>query len=57
MKSPGPFYLNNQGVFEQDSNIQDKADYLKLLSQIKIYEVTGGIDFKHLTKLCLEIFN
>jgi len=57
MKSPGPFYMNNQRVFEQDSNIQDKADYLKLLSQIKIYEVTGGIDFKHLTKLCLEIFN
>ncbi|MBF0265114.1 MAG: HprK-related kinase B [Gammaproteobacteria bacterium] len=57
MKSPGPFYLNTEGKFEQDTNAQDKNHYLQLLKNIEIYEVNGGVDFDQLTTLCFNMMN
>lgn len=45
MKSPGPFYQNEQGQFISDHYVFDESAYLAVLSKITIYEVSGQVDF------------
>lgn len=54
MKSPGPFYQDNSGVFIQDKDPLLTEPYLELLSKLNLYEVTGRLDFEALTALCFE---
>lgn len=45
MKSPGPFFQTPDGTFWTDSSPLDEAAYLSALDGIKVWEVTGQIDF------------
>jgi HprK-related kinase B len=54
MKSPGPFYQDRFGAFLQDQDPLQGESYLHLLNRVKVYEVTGGMDFDGLTRLCFE---
>ncbi len=46
MKSSGPFYQDRKGQFLSDLNVFDPKKYLTLLTQIKVYEVSGKVDFE-----------
>jgi HprK-related kinase B len=54
MKSPGPFYQDRFGVFLRDQDPLQGEPYVHLLNRVKVYEVTGGMDFEELTRLCFE---
>jgi HprK-related kinase B len=54
MKSPGPFYQNQQGEFLQDEEPLPTEPYQALLNRVRVYEVTGKVDFEALTALCFE---
>jgi HprK-related kinase B len=54
MKSPGPFYQFADGSFYQDDMTFNEQAYLDELSNVAIYEVTGGVDFDELTRLCFS---
>lgn len=45
MKSPGPFYQQADGLFLSDILNFDEEAYIKALSGIKVFEVTGKVDF------------
>jgi HprK-related kinase B len=51
MKSPGPFYQDLSGRFQQDDDPLPEADYLQLLRRVEVFEVTGKIDFECLLEL------
>lgn len=51
MKSSGPFYQDEHENFQPDDIELDEEAYLAMLSDAKIYEAHGGIDFAQLTKL------
>ncbi|WP_036300802.1 HprK-related kinase B [Methylomarinum vadi] len=48
MKSPGPFYQQNDGRFLTGDEKPNEAAYLAELGDIPVYEVTGRVDFKAL---------
>jgi len=45
MKSSGPFYQNKTGHFLTKDNALNEQNYLNILSQVSVYEVSGKIDF------------
>lgn len=45
MKSPGPFYQHPEGHFEPNGASPDPAAYLAALSDVRVSEVTGRVDF------------
>ena len=45
MKSPGPFYQYADGTFFQDSTLLDEQAYLGMLEGVRVFEVSGVIDF------------
>ncbi|WP_306144874.1 HprK-related kinase B [Roseibium sp. MMSF_3412] len=45
MKSPGPFFQTREGPFWTDSTPLDPGAYLTALEGVRIWEVTGQIDF------------
>ncbi len=45
MKSPGPFYQYADGSFFQDTTELEAQPYLRVLSDVPVYEVSGGVDF------------
>ncbi|MCV0429739.1 MAG: HprK-related kinase B [Roseibium sp.] len=45
MKSPGPFFQQRTGVFWTDTSPLDTDAYLRTLTGIQLWEVTGQIDF------------
>ncbi len=51
MKSPGPFYQDEQGQFISDCYLFDESAYLAVLSKICIYEVSGQVDFAVLQRI------
>jgi HprK-related kinase B len=54
MKSPGPFYRNAEGCFQQDEDPLRESDYLRVFRETEVFEVTGGTDFDLLTAICFE---
>ncbi|MES9833074.1 MAG: HprK-related kinase B [Candidatus Thiodiazotropha sp. DIVDIV] len=54
MKSPGPFYQDQQGRFLEDEDPLPTEPYQTLLKRVSVYEVTGQLDFEALTALCFE---
>ena len=51
MKETGAFYLPD----EEGRNIgRDVQDYLKVLTRIDVYEVSGGVDFEGIAKQCYD---
>lgn len=57
MKSPGPFYQYADGSFHQDTAAFDEQAYLDELKGVKIYEVSGGIDFSQLAESWLKLLD
>ncbi|HEY7772768.1 MAG TPA: HprK-related kinase B [Marinagarivorans sp.] len=51
MKSPGAFYSNPSGNFERQPQQPSEHRYTDVLSGIKVYEVTGAVDFAALKYL------
>ncbi len=51
MKTPGPFYQDNDGRFQRDDDPLPESDYLQLLSEVEVIEATGSIDFDRLLEL------
>jgi HprK-related kinase B len=51
MKTPGPFYQDSDGRFQRDDDPLPEPDYLQLLSDVEVIEVTGRIDFDCLLEL------
>lgn len=54
MKSPGPFYQRADGTMHQDSLSPDETAYIEALAGVRVYEVTGGVDFAALAQICSE---
>ncbi|MBM6549812.1 HprK-related kinase B [Marinomonas ostreistagni] len=55
-KRPGPFYQDAEGAFCQDlSDIDSLANYAHTLAPVKVYRLTGRIDFERAYQL-LEAF-
>lgn len=55
MKGPGPFFMDDKGAFLSGKEAPDPAPYVAELSQLRVYEVTGGIDFDAAADRCLEL--
>lgn len=55
MKSPGPFYQTPDGAFWTDRSPMDRQAYLTALSGVRMWEVTGQIDFDALFKAGTEL--
>lgn len=51
MKSPGPFYQYPEGHFYRAGTALDEVAYLDTLSDVMVFEVTGGVDFDGLGQL------
>ncbi len=45
MKSPGPFYQSLDGRFLNDDDELEEENYLYHLSAVKVFEVSGQVDF------------
>jgi len=54
IKSPGPFYQQQDGQFIDDDYHADTNAYLSALDQVDVLEATGKIDFKKLSELYLK---
>ncbi|MBD3380865.1 MAG: HprK-related kinase B [candidate division Zixibacteria bacterium] len=51
MKSPGLFYEPDGDPNDYDFS---ETAYIELLKEIRIVEITGGVDFDHATRKCLD---
>jgi len=45
MKSSGPFYQNQAGHFLTENTELNEQNYLAILSKVRVYEVSGKVDF------------
>lgn len=50
MKSPGPFLQYPDGSFLMDDQPLQEQPYLELLTQVPVYEASGGVDFAQLER-------
>lgn len=57
MKSPGPFYQNENGSFLSNSEPFERQTYLDALYGVPIFEAYGGVDFQGLSEHCMRILN
>lgn len=48
MKSPGPFYQDQSGQCLAENAVSPKSEYIRLLAQVTVYEVSGKVDFSAL---------
>ncbi|MEA3413108.1 MAG: HprK-related kinase B [Pseudomonadota bacterium] len=53
MKSPGPFYQYPDGSFRRDTTPLDEQAYLRMLGNVPVYEILGGVDFEAIVADCL----
>lgn len=56
MKSAGPFYQNADGVFRRDDDPLVPAGYLAQLQGVRVYEVSGAIDFDEIVRAGRGLF-
>lgn len=50
-KSPGPFYQNAAGDFLHSASQPARSRYIDMLAPLKVWEVSGAVDFKQLIVL------
>lgn len=55
MKSPGPFYVDKDGIGWANGRDVDKQQYLDTLSHIDVYEISGKIDFDKVLQPLLSL--
>ena len=55
IKSKGPFFQYADGRFYQDNSEVDEEQYCDILKHIKVYEVSGKIDFDYLNRYCQQL--
>lgn len=55
MKTPGPFYARDEKGFLKNGFQPDPQDYLSLLKECRVYEITGNIDFDAAQQQVLQI--
>lgn len=55
MKSPGPFYLPNEGPAPTGYEPPDPAPYLAALDGLPVYEASGGVDFEAGVAFCRSL--
>ncbi|HEY5733773.1 MAG TPA: HprK-related kinase B [Gammaproteobacteria bacterium] len=55
MKSPGPFYQRSDGTFLKDDEPLQSEPYLEILQNIRVYELTGRIDFEAALQLIMPL--
>jgi HprK-related kinase B len=53
MKSPGPFYQDQHGVFIDDNYQANPEKYIQVLADVTVFEATGKVDFDCLARLYL----
>jgi len=53
MKSSGPFYQYADGSFYDDQHGLTRQQYIAVLEQVQVLEVTGGVSFDVLEQACL----
>ena len=56
MKSPGPFYMLPGNKAPATVVATDPDDYIPVLSEIAVYEVTGAVDFERAVDFCIKEF-
>ena len=56
MKSPGPFYMLPGNKAPASIVETNSDDYLPVLSEIDVYEVTGAVDFDKGVEFCVKQF-
>jgi HprK-related kinase B len=56
MKSPGPFYMLSGNKAPASIVETNPDDYIPVLSEIAVYEVTGAVDFDRAVDFCLKVF-
>jgi HprK-related kinase B len=56
MKSPGPFYMLPGNTAPASIIKTNPEDYIPVLSQIAVYEVTGAVDFDKAVDFCVQEF-
>ncbi len=54
MKSPGPFYQYPDGSFFRDDQALDEQAYLRMLRDVPVWEVSGGVDFQRVAGMIRE---
>jgi len=54
MKSPGPFYLLPESKVPGHIVATNSIDYIPILSDVPVYEVTGAVDFDQAAQFCLN---
>ncbi len=55
MKSPGPFFHDQNGRFLAAPELPSEQRYIDLLSQVNVFEASGGIDFDQAKQQLLEL--
>jgi HprK-related kinase B len=55
MKSPGPFYQRADGTFLKDDETIQAEPYIEILRNIRVYELTGSIDFDAAIELIMPL--
>ncbi|MFT2112198.1 HprK-related kinase B [Marinomonas sp. 2405UD68-3] len=55
MKSPGPFFQDEEGGFLMGPEIPALDRYLSVLNNVDVYEVHGGVDFEHIAEIYLSL--
>lgn len=55
MKSPGPFYMDQNGQGWQNGGVTDKQTYIDVLSNIEVYEISGKVDFDAMLRPLIEL--
>jgi HprK-related kinase B len=56
MKSPGPFYMLPGNKAPASIVETDADDYIPVMSEIAVYEVTGAVDFDQAVDFCVKEF-
>lgn len=56
MKSPGPFYMMPGNTAPASMVETNPDDYIPVLSEIAVYEVTGAVDFDKAVEFCVKEF-
>ncbi len=55
MKSPGPFFQNENNEFLMGPEIPALEKYLAVLNKVDVYEVHGGVDFEYIAEAYLAL--
>jgi HprK-related kinase B len=55
MKSPGPFYMDQNGQGWENGGITNRQTYIDILSTIEVYEISGKVDFEAMVQPLIKL--